>query len=72
LTVLDFLPATLPAVTTVAELARILDLHPATIRSWVRRGLFPKPFFLGTRDWRFRTDEVRQALQRMQEVANVR
>ena len=40
------------------EVARRLDCHRTTVDRWVRIGIFPAPFRIGTETQRFRESEV--------------
>lgn len=48
---------------TTTQVARLLNVHPNTVRKWAKKGLM-RPYRLGTRgDARFSGDEIRRFIE---------
>lgn len=65
----SLIPEGAPAVVRVGTLSKWLAIHRNTIWLWVRSGRLPQPIKLGPRTYRFRTDKVREALDRSDQRA---
>lgn len=56
-----------PKLASAAELARWFGVSPRTVMNWANAGILPRPIRISPRKLAWRTEEVREALRRLEE-----
>lgn len=53
---------TRPALLTTREVAELFRVSPASVSAWAKEGLLPAVRIPGTKNWRFRREDIERLL----------